>query len=424
MTENFLSFLWKFKLYNTNSLLLDNVNVEIISHGELNSNSGPDFFNAKIKIGDTIWVGNIEIHVKASDWNVHGHNKNQAYDNVILHVVLQNDTPVNTTKGRIVPTIELKFDSKMEQNYKHLMQNEQWIACASHIKTMDSFVVSSVIEKNGIECLENHTQHIFDNLEASTNNIEEAFYRQMVKSFGFHVNSQPFELLAKSLPYQLIKKYSENQFQLEALLFGQAGMLFDDYNNDLYYRKLKAEYAFLRSKHDLTPIDVHLWKYMRLRPGNFPTIRIAQLSVLLHRISFLVSEIIEASDVEILTHLLSIPVSEYWLTHYTFANESVSKSKTLGAESAKTIIINTIVPFYFVYGKIMGNTDFQDKSLRILEEIEKEKNVIVKEWIRIGVEPRNAFDSQALIYLKTNYCDKKRCLECAIGLKFIGNKQC
>ena len=419
MTEEFLSFLWKYQLFNTTELRVDGEKVEIIQPGELNRNSGPDFFNSKVKIGKTVWVGNVEIHLKASDWYHHNHDKNAAFDNVILHITAENDQPVYSSKGRKVATVILDFDTAHLRNYKTLIANKKWIPCADDLPKVDTIIITSLLSKMGIERLEYRTNQITDSLDKTINDWEESFYWQIARSYGFHVNSQPFESLARSIPYHIVKKHSNNQTQLEAIFFGQAGFLLDDYNNDEYYNKLRKEYEFLRGKYNLQPVETHIWKFMRLRPGNFPTIRIAQFIGLLSRNTSIFSSIIEAKDLETLYTLLSADVSEYWKCHYTFGNLSRSVTKTIGKESAKIIIINTIAPFYFIYGKKLGLTQYEDMALQILEEIDAEDNSIIKDWRQHGIKPKSAFESQALLHLKNEYCDKKRCLDCGIGVKII-----
>jgi len=422
MSEEFLSFIWKYRLYNPESLYLEGEKMEVIHPGELNFDSGPDFFNTKIKIGDTLWAGNAEVHVKASDWNSHNHDQNPAFDNVILHITEQNDLPVFTSKGRQIPTIAMTFDKAYLENYNELMIKQKWISCADRIASVDAIVISSWVGKVGVERLESHTVHVLGNLTDTTNNWEEAFYRQLARSYGFHINSQPFEALAMTIPYKILKKHSHNLLQVEALLFGQAGFLHDDYNEDEYYVKLKTEYEFLRSKYHLHPVDTHVWKFMRLRPGNFPTIRVAQFAALIHCHASLFSIILDTADLNSLFNLFAVDVSEYWRTHYTFGNISRPMRKLIGADSTKIIIINTIVPFYFIYGKKLGIPQFQDKAMQFLEQIEAETNSIITQWRSLKINPKNAFESQALLQMKNEYCEKKRCLECGIGAKIITAK--
>jgi hypothetical protein len=419
MTEEFLSFLWKYRLYHVDDLCLDGEKVEVIYPGEWNRDSGPDFFNAKLKLGGTIWVGNVEIHTKATDWNRHDHDASPAFDNVILHIVGLDDLEVYTSKGRKVPTVVLPFEAVMLKNYDTLMSAEKWIPCADNIRTLDAVVITSLLGKTGVERLEQRGLQIASNLDQTIDNWEEALYRQLARSYGFHVNSQPFEALAKSIPYYILKKYSHDIERQEAILFGQAGLLLDDYSHDDYYNQLKKEYHFQRTKYNFKPVESHLWKFMRLRPGNFPTVRIAQFAALMSHHPSLFSVLLECEKVNDVLKLLSVDVSDYWRNHYTFGNQSRPVAKPLGTESAKIITMNTIAPFYFMYGKKMGLQKYQDKAMIFLEELDAEENSIITQWKQLGVKPQNAFESQALLHLKNDYCDKKLCLDCQIGVKII-----
>lgn len=423
MTEEFLSFLWRYQLFNTDQLLVDGGRVEVIHPGELNPHAGPDFFNSKIKIGDTLWAGNVEIHLKASDWYRHNHDKNAAFDNVILHITADDDQPVYSSKGRKIATATLNVNTTHLANYRALVENTKWISCADYLPDVEHIIITSLLGKMGIERLEQHATQVTSLLDKSVNNWDEAFFWQVARSYGFHVNSQPFEALARSIPYQVIRKHAGNTTQLEALLFGQAGFLQDDYSTDDYYLTLRKEYEFLKVKYSLRPIQVHTWKFLRLRPANFPTIRIAQLAGLLSRNTSLFAEVLGATNTTALYKLFSSEVSEYWRNHYTFGNPSPSASKALGKHSAQIIMINVMAPFYFIYGKKLGLPQFEDRAIQILEEIEAEDNSVIKQWKSHGIKAKNAFDSQSLLHLKNEYCDKKRCLDCSIGVKIIGKEQ-
>jgi len=421
MNEEFLSFLWKYGLYESGNFFSEGEKIEIIHPGEHNTDSGPDFFNTRIKIGDTIWVGNAEIHVKASDWNRHNHDQNSAFDNVILHVTYENDIPVYTSKGLKIPAIELTFDQQYLTNYSVLMADQQWIPCGDQVNKVDRFIISAWLNKVGIERLECRIEPIHKNLADTTNNWEEVLYRQISRSFGFHVNSFPFESLAKTTPFHIVKKHAHDLFQLEALFFGQSGFLENDYSDDVYYIRLKKEYEFLKTKYTLRPMDVHLWKFMRLRPVNFPTVRIAQLAALIHHHQSLFSLLFEKEQLSTLYHSIVDDLSEYWNTHYSFGKVSQFQKKTLGSESAASITINTVIPFFFVYGTVMGNRDILDRVLQFLEMISPEDNAEITNWKKVGIVPFNALESQALLQLRSHYCVKRRCLECGIGSRIIRN---
>lgn len=419
MKEEFLHYIWKYKLYNSRDLkTTTGQKIEILNQGNHNFDSGPDFFNAKIKIDDTVWVGNVEIHINSSDWYNHNHHTNKAFDNVILQVVINNDKDVFRTNRQLVPTMELKFDKRLLSNYEDLLQSKLWIACEKDILKVDSFIINQWIDKLAIERLEEKSNRINELLNQQNGNWENTFYIQLAQNFGFKLNSQPFELLAKSLPLTYLGKHKNNQLQLEAMLFGQAGFLDDD-GSDEYYKSLQKEYRFLKAKFNLKPVEKHLWKFLRSRPGNFPTIRIAQFAMLIFKSAALFSKIIESAKIEEIKEFFLVETSDYWKTHYQFNKESVNKTKCLGEDSVDVLIINTIIPFLFVYGKETGNETIKNRALDFLEKIKTEKNSIIQGWSDLGVISNNALTSQALIHLKNNYCNIKNCLNCQIGNQII-----
>lgn len=420
MSEEFLQYIWQQKLFNTTALIASTgETVEVINVGEKNTDSGPDFFNAKIKINDTLWAGNVEIHLNSSDWHKHHHHNDKSYDNVVLHVVHKNDDAVKRTSGEIIPTIELAYNQKLLDNYQQLQQNQYWIACQDKIRRVDGFTADFWLNKLLIERLEGKSQVILQSLEQNKNNWEETFYQQIAKSFGAKVNATPFEMLAKSLSLIYLAKHKSNQFQIEALLFGQAGMLEEAVEGDNYYQKLQKEYRFLKQKFSLQPIEKHLWKFLRLRPANFPTIRIAQLAQLIYNSTGLFSKIIQAESIAEIEKLFQISTSPYWETHYTFGNESKKRTKSFGKTAFYSTIINTIIPFLFVYGDAIGDESMKDKAFKWLEALDPEKNAIIGQWRELGFDVPSAFYSQAFLQLKNEYCNKRNCLRCQIGNKII-----
>jgi len=420
ISEKFIQFIWKQRLFQNQIYFTRwNDKIEIVSTGILNADAGPDFFNAKVKINETLWVGNIEIHTNTSDWKKHNHHQNKVYDNVILQVVINNDCDVERSTGEIVPTIEIKFDENIWNNYDKLLQSQSWIACEKDITNVDSFFIESWLQTLLVERLEQKSQKILDLLESAGNSWEESFYWQLSHTLGFKVNAEPFERLAKSLPLSYLGKHKNNLHQIEAMLFGQAGFLEADDIEDEYYKTLRNEYLFFRHKFGLQPIEKHLWKFMRLRPFNFPTLRIAQLAKLIHSSTALFSKVIETKDIQQLMLYFDIAASEYWDTHYTFGNTSHKQIKTLGKNAVNTIIINVVTPFLFVYGLKNANDDLKDSALNLLENIPAENNSIIEHWTKIGVKPESAFHTQALLQLKNHYCDQKKCLECNIGGKIV-----
>jgi hypothetical protein len=420
MTEEFLHYIWNHKLFKQKTYLASTgEEVSIIKTGEHNFNAGPDFSNTQLKIEDTLWVGNCELHVRASDWYKHNHHVNAAFNNVILHVVYENDSNVSCANGEIVPSIVLEFDERLQQNYQNLLASTEWVACQSQLKLVDHFIINQFITKLCIERLEKRTEEISQTLEQTKNHWEEAFYRYLAKHFGFKVNSVPFELLAKSLPLIYLAKHKNNLLQIEALLFGQSGMLEQPDIADDYYLSLQKEYKFLKQKLNLKPIECHLWKFMRLRPANFPTIRIAQFAALIHKSSALLSRILETPEPENLVSLLKACPSEYWKNHYRFGKQSEIKSKPLSDNSIHLLLINALAPFIFVYSKTKNINQYRDLAINILEQMPVEENSIINNWKKLGIKPSNAFDSQALLQLKNEYCNHKKCLQCMIGNTLI-----
>jgi hypothetical protein len=423
MKEEFLHYLWKYKLFNTSNLRTQtNEKVEVINPGLHNMDAGPDFFNAKIKIGETTWAGNVEIHLKSSDWYHHQHHTDKAYDNVILQVVYQHDKDVYLSNNTLVPTMEIQFDEILLKNYEKLIDSESWIACEKDLHTVDDFLIQKWLEALMIERLEDKALKIKQELKQTQNNWEETFYRHLARNFGFKLNAEPFGLLARSLPLKVLAKHKNNLMQIEALIFGQAGF-FNEETGDDYYLKLKHEYQFLNRKFQLKPIAKHLWKFLRSRPGNFPTVRLAQFAAFIFQSKSLFSKIMNEQDVQNIKHILKAKPSDYWEDHYHFNKKSVKKTKPLGQSAIQILIINTVVPFLFVYGKHTGKEELCDRALGLLLEIKPENNSIISKWKRLGLKPENAFESQALIQLKNKYCTFKKCLHCPIGNYIIKNIQ-
>jgi hypothetical protein len=422
MNEDFLQFIWRFGLFNKDSVkTTDNQSIAILNPGIINKDSGPDFFNAKIKIGKIIWAGNVEIHINASDWKRHKHNNDKSYDNVILHVVKNADCDIFRSDGSKIPAFEIQYDSILEKRYDELLASKTWIACQNYIGNMESFKVRHFLNRIMIERLEQRSSHIGKILADTKNDFKEVFYRLLFRSFGFGTNTLPFELLAQSTPLAAINKHRNSVFQIEALLFGQAGFL-NELPVDDYQLQLQKEYKFLQSKFDLKPVEKHLWKFMRLRPTNFPTVRIAQLSKFLTQTDGLLNKIMTSEKLNELNVFFEFSASEYWDTHYNFGKQTGKRIKSFGKKSADKIIINLIVPYLFAYGKAKDEEKFSEKALNLLEIISPEKNNITAGWEDIGVKVENAFYSQSLIQLKVMYCNSKQCLQCAIGKNIIDKK--
>ncbi|TVQ88050.1 MAG: DUF2851 family protein [Bacteroidetes bacterium] len=421
MKEDFIQFLWQYKLFTSPDLRTTaGEHLKILNPGTVNMNSGPDFSAAKLKIGDTLWAGNIEIHINSSDWFRHGHDKDDAYANIILHVVLNHDKEIIDKQGNSVPVFEVKsfFDPSLLGKYEKIIYSKTWIPCAGFIHETDKLILMNWLSRLLVERLENKSGEILKFLKYFENNWEQTFYYFLARNFGFKINASPFALLAQITPYLTIARHKNDLTQIEALLFGQAGFLENNYS-DAYPDLLKREYQFLRKKYDLKPMDKSLWKFGKLRPPNFPTIRIAQFAALIYQSSGLFSKLIETDSISEIKNLFTIKSSPYWNNHYQFDKPSLTKTKRLGNSSITNIIINTLVPVKFVYGSENLKPEIKEQAITLLAELEPEKNHITNNWEKTGIKPVSAAESQALIELKKYYCTPKKCLNCAIGLNLI-----
>ena len=422
MTEEFLQYIWKNALFDSSSLTTDNEEkVTVLKPGDQNFNAGPDFLNARLRIGDTTWAGNVEIHINSSDWIKHQHQNNKAYNNVIIQVVYQNDIKANLQNGSQVPTVEVKFEKRLYENYRNLLNSDNWIPCQEQIKILDAFKMNHILSKLTVERLKEKSDEIAQTLRFTKNDWAETFYIHLAKNFGFKINAVPFEMLARSLPLKCIAKHKDNLLQIEALLFGQAGFL-SDQCDDEYYSLLAREYRLLQSKFNLKPLEKHLWKFLRLRPCNFPTIRLAQFAKLLYESSFLFTKIVQAKDLKQLKSYFDITASEYWQKHYNFSKESVSdRKKSLGRISFNNVVINTVVPVLFAYGDQNDKNELKEKAVNFLTGLPAEDNHIIRNWSKMGFCQKNAFETQGLIQLKNKYCTRRKCLNCLVGKKIITN---
>jgi hypothetical protein len=423
MTEAFLHHVWKLKLFNFKNLkTTDGESLEIIKTGLHNKDSGPDFFNAQLRIAGTLWAGNVEIHLKSSDWKIHAHEKDDAYDTVILHAVYELDEPVKRKDGSVIPTLELKgkFDHRLWKNYDELLESTHWIPCRQHIRTVGQFTLSNWLDRLLAERLERKTEAILVALRLNKNNWEETFYHHLAANFGFRLNALPFEMLAKSLPLAYLAKHKNHLNQVEAMLFGQAGMLEKEFIDE-YPTELSKEYSFLKKKFGLVSIPLHQWKFLRLRPVNFPTIRIAQFAQLVHHSSHLFSKILDCERMHEMESYFGVNASAYWQAHYIFDKFSRLQVKHIGSSSVQNILVNTVVPFLFAYGKIRHSEMHQQRALEFLDQLPSERNSIISKWQELGIESSSAYRSQALLQLKNVYCAEKKCLTCSIGNKIISN---
>ena len=418
--EQLLHYVWKYRLYDqTNLQTTDGKTIEIIDPGIHNTDAGADFFNANIKIDDKVWAGNVEIHQSSDDWSKHGHHTDRNYNSVILHVVETVKNEVKNQKGLSVPQMKLAVPDNVKDNAEYLLNSASTIPCKNQLPEIEKKIVNSWLSVLGIERLERKTNDIFAHLARFNNSWDQSFYVLLARNYGFGLNSDEFERLALSLPFNYIQRHGDSLFQVEALLFGQAGMLQDESILDDYYLQLRKEYEFLRHKYQLKPIDGFLFKKLRVRPNAFPQVRIAQLAALLQQSGRLFSSILEKEDYKQLRLHFQAETSAYWQTHYSFGKESKKSDKYLGDSSLNILLINTVAPILFAYGRKTDQEKFCDRALHILESINPERNVIVAEFRSAGISPANAFDSQALIQLRKEYCDKRKCLYCRIGYRIL-----
>ncbi len=416
MNEKLLQYIWQFQYFNKTWLATSEGNVvSIISAGTLNTNQGPDFLDAKIKTGNTTWAGNVELHVKSSDWQQHEHDGDSNYKNVILHVVWMDDSKIKLP----FPTIELqgRVSKLLLEKYTSLMQAGSAIPCENQIQSVNEFVWHSWKQRLLVERLLEKSQPVFYHLAATNNHWEETFWRLLAKNFGIKVNSEAFENIAISIPVNILAKHKNQVQQLEALLLGQANILTGEFKDD-YCIMLQKEYTFLNKKYHLKPINSPLY-YLRMRPSNFPAIRLAQLAMLIHQSSHLFSKIISSSSLKEIKKLLDVTANDYWHYHYLLDEPSSFKKKNLGIKMIENIIINTVAPILFAYGHYQNENKYKERALTWLEETAAEKNAVVNSFYAAGITAKTAFDTQALIQLKNNYCNHKLCLQCAIGNRIL-----
>lgn len=424
MKEEFLHFIWKYGLYYKERLrTAEGEPVEVIHPGEYNRDAGPDFFNARIKYRGIEWAGNVEIHPKASHFDMHGHNRDHAFDNVILHVVAENDRKVFNASGIEITTAEISFEEKMYERYISLVNNPCTIACQDNITSIDRFRFRHWLGALVVERLVEKYEMIRKMLDDTGNDWEEVFYRMISRYFGFKVNAEPFEMLASTLPFRIIRKHTDNRLQVEALLFGAAGMLseglFKEALNDSYYKDLLREFKILKTKYSINPVHGWIWKFSKLRPANFPTIRISQLAAMLSVTGGLFSRVAETKDTGELRDVFNVSASEYWDTHYVFGRKTRYEKKNTGDTATDILLINTVVPVLFTYGKVKDSNSFCLKAIDFLEEIAPEDNRIIKEWRDAGLEAVSAFDTQGLLQLRNEYCCRRKCLKCRVGSELI-----
>ena len=424
MREEFLYYIWENRLTDKDLKTTEGEAVEVVVTGFRNTDSGPDFLEAKIQIGDKLWAGHVEIHVKTSDWNRHGHQTDKAYKNVILHVVYENDLQVND-----IPTLELKghFDESLFAHYQRLIASKTWIPCEKTITQVPVFTRLSWLDRMTVERLESKSGAVTKILESNQFDWEDALYKLLMRYFGLKVNNEAFEYLANILPFKTLLKHADNLAQVEAMLLGCAGFLEDDFTEE-YPLLLKREFNVMKAKFNLLTMPPERWRFMRMRPSSFPTIRLAQMAQLIHKNGCLFAKIKSAKDTNEVKALFDVKASEYWETHWRLetrlpnpsdplkrGNQSSRKPKHLGETTADVLIINAVAPLLFCYGKLHKDESVCETALQFLEDTGAEDNTIIRHYASCGITAENAMQTQALLHLYSYFCKRKRCLECRIG---------
>lgn len=421
-TESFLQYIWQHQLLEGELRTDDGSLVVVERAGFLNKDAGPDFFDARVRIGDTLWVGNVEVHVKASDWNVHKHSNNRAYDNVVLHVVFEHDTSITLHNCHSLPTLDISkhIPEALWVNYDALINppDPMPIPCMNHLKDLPSFYLSSTLERLAMERVESKCDNVRRLLTDSHGNWEQTCYWLLAHYFGGKANSFPFELLARATDQNLLARWRDKPQRVEAILMGQAGLL-DGYFEDEYPRLLQSDYEAIRQGAHLTPIAGYLWKFFRLRPNGFPTLRISQFAQLICGSRNLFSKLLETTSAAEIQKLFDVRASDYWTCHYQFDQPSQGSPKKLGKSFIDLLIINAWVPLLFEYGNQHGQQEYKDQAIDILQQLKPEKNNIISQWAAVDINAQNAAQSQALIQLFNNYCSQHRCLNCQIGYKIL-----
>ena len=426
MQENFLHYIWLHQYFQKSSLqTITGEFVNILNTGSHNMTSGPDFSEARIEIAGLLWTGHVEIHVNASDWNKHKHEKDPAYNNVILHVVWKADKEILRQDGTIPPTIELnqRVEDSLVKKYENLISTPRDVLCENELVQVSNIIKTNMIEKALVSRLERKSLEIMDMLRLNKNDWEETSYQVLARGFGFKANSETFLELSKVLPLRVMYKHADNQFQLEAMLFGQAGLLAGR-TKDSYQEKLKKEFVFLKQKHELAEnvLKQSIWKIGGLRPANFPTIRIAQLAAVLNQLKSVFSTFINVNSTKELVEILGKSPLQYWNDHYLFGEISHKRSAGLGIESINRLIVNVVAPIKAAYSIHIQDSTYMDQAVSILQQIKPEKNRITRRWDELDLKSSTAAESQGLIELYNSFCLNKSCLTCNIGAAILRKK--
>jgi len=418
--ESLIHYVWKHKLFPTSTLRTTcGQQVEVLHPGFSNPHAGPDFLQAKVRIGDTTWVGAVEIHIRSSDWKHHGHAQDPAYRAVILHVVEQADCEIYIgEKEQKLPQLELPVPDHIRRNHLSLLEADRRPRCQAVLDRLNSLDMRGWFTALQIRRLERKADRILEWLHDTVWHWEDVLLMNLARNFGFGVNGDAFEVWARKLPFEAVDKHHDDLTQVEALLFGTAGLLEKEIGDE-YYQSLRKEYLYLQHKFRSASMDPVYWKFLRLRPVNFPHIRIAQLAVLCGKRRGLLSRLLEAERLEEVKALFDVQPSRYWETHYIFGKQSTRLSKRLGSRSLDLLVINTVVPFLYTYGMHTGEEHLCDRAQHFLESLPAEDNHIIRNWKKAGVEVKDAACSQALLELQQSYCDQDGCLSCRFGYEFI-----
>lgn len=412
-----MQYVWKHRLWRSEDMVTNTgKKVRVVDPGLLNTDAGPDFFNAKIEIDGHMWVGNVEMHYRATDWKRHRHDSDKAYDSVILHVVAKDDAPVRRTNGELIPQLVLEVSPQFNADYASLVGATIEVPCATKIKQVPHLTIVEWVEGLAFERLHGKVERIHQLLDSFNGSWEDVCYVTLARNFGFGINNDAFERLARRTPLRLLGKHSDSVLQIEALLFGQAGMLdAQKQGMDSYYNQLCTEYAFLSNKFQLTPMEKESWKLFRIRPQNFPYRRIAMLAQFIEGGFRMMNRILEAEGEKEMRALFEVELSGYWTKHYTFGKPNERATATLSRNSIDIILINTVAPLLYAYGELTGNYEMTDKAIKLLEDLRAESNSIVSHFVAYGIDCPDALTSQALVQLKREYCDARKCIYCKIG---------
>lgn len=412
-----MQYVWKHRLWRSEDMVTNTgKKVRVVDPGLLNTDAGPDFFNAKIEIDGHMWVGNVEMHYRATDWKRHHHDSDKAYDSVILHVVAKDDAPVRRTNGELIPQLVLEVSPQFNADYASLVGAAIEVPCATKIKQVPHLTIVEWVEGLAFERLHGKVERIHQLLDSFNGSWEDVCYVTLARNFGFGINNDAFERLARRTPLRLLGKHSDSVLQIEALLFGQAGMLdAQKPGMDSYYNQLCTEYAFLSNKFQLTPMEKESWKLFRIRPQNFPYRRIAMLAQFIEGGFRMMNRILEAEGEKEMRALFEVELSGYWTKHYTFGKPNERATSTLSRSSTDIILINTVAPLLYAYGELTGNYEMTDKAIKLLEDLRAESNSIVSHFVAYGIDCPDALTSQALVQLKREYCDARKCIYCKIG---------